>query len=275
MKKGQMSDLLEREDLDFTLRYINIISKDKEKFKELKQKYPTTIYSKIMLTLTHETYTESEAKNIFENIIGHKEKLNSKLNRDVGLIVAAMDYLYNIKNILDEPIIIEERKSDFIIETSVKDDLTTLYLREPFEEFLKKEFDNAKRNSKKLSLMMIDIDDFKNINDTFGHQTGDEVLKELGKTININIRKMDLAARYGGEEFIVVLPNTDISRAKEVSNRIKTQIADLNFNRFHITVSIGLCTFSSSYESEQDMIAIADEALYHAKEKGKNRVEVL
>lgn len=275
MKKNQMSDLLEREEIEFTLRYINVISKDKEKFRELKQKYPNSIYSKIMLALTHETYIESEAKNIFENIIGHKENLNSKLNRDVGLIVSAMDYLYNIKNILEEPIIIEEKKSDYIVEASVRDDLTTLYLREPFEEFLKKEFDNAKRNSKKLSLMMIDIDDFKNINDTFGHQTGDDVLKELGKTININIRKMDFAARYGGEEFVVVLPNTQTDKAKEVSDRIKTEIAKLNFSKFQITVSIGLCTYSSSYENEQDMIATADEALYSAKEKGKNRVEVL
>jgi diguanylate cyclase (GGDEF)-like protein len=176
------------------------------------------------------------------------------------------------KNTLSEPKIIEEDKSTFITDATTKDELTELYLREVFEVVLRKETDKANRNKTPLCLLMIDIDDFKKINDTYGHLKGDEVLNKFGKTINGSIREMDLAARYGGEEIAVIMPSVDMVQAYKAAQRIRKTIEKVHFEDFFVTVSIGVSQTNQHIDTPEKLIHAADEALYKAKKKGKNQV---
>ena len=121
---------------------------------------------------------------------------------------------------------------------------------------------------------MIDVDNFKTINDTFCHLAGDNILKQLGHLIKFNIREVDLAARYGGEEFSVVMPNTGIEETEKVAERIRQSIQEYGFTdkNILITVSIGVALYPSDAKSMHELIHQSDTALYKAKRDGKNRV---
>jgi diguanylate cyclase (GGDEF)-like protein len=199
-------------------------------------------------------------------------QLEDILGRSVGLSVASLDYLTNVKNALSEPKIIEENKSTFIAGATTKDELTGLYLREVFDVVLKKEMEEANRKNTSLCLLMIDIDDFKKVNDKYGHLKGDEVLKKVGTAINNSVREMDLAARYGGEELAVLMPRVDIEQAYKASQRIRKAIAQIQFTDFFVTVSIGLSQTDQRIDTPDKLIHAGDEALYKAKNKGKNKV---
>jgi diguanylate cyclase (GGDEF)-like protein len=185
-----------------------------------------------------------------------------------------MDYLSNIKDSLSEPKIIEEKKSDFVAETSTGDELTGLYSRDVFNVVLKTETEKAKRKNTPLCLMMIDIDDFKLVNDKFGHQAGDKVLAKIGRIINSSIRDMDCAARYGGEEFAIIMPDTKIQDAYEAAQRIRKRIMGKHFSDFNVTVSIGLTCSEKTTMTPKEIIKAADEGLYQSKENGKNMVTI-
>ena len=122
-----------------------------------------------------------------------------------------------------------------------------------------------------LSLLMIDIDNFKNFNDTFGHQEGDKVLKEIAKTIITSSRKEDLIARYGGEEFTVILPHADKNEAFIIAERLRENIHNIE-NEKKLTVSIGISSFPQDAYKKEELIEYADQALYKAKHEGKDRV---
>ena len=121
--------------------------------------------------------------------------------------------------------------------------------------------------------MLIDIDDFKRVNDTYGHQDGDDVLKKVVKIMKKILRKSDLVARYGGEEFAVIMPETSTQKAFSVAERIRKNVANnLKCKELTITISIGIGTLSDKINSVYDLIKIADEALYQAKHNNKNKV---
>jgi diguanylate cyclase (GGDEF)-like protein len=226
------------------------------------------------MSLTHKSYNEAEAIILWEKIINHQATISQQLNRDVGVSVATLDYLSNIQQTLSEPKIIEEDKSIFISHVATTDKLTQLYLRDVFDVMLKKEVDIANRKAVSLCLLMIDIDDFKVINDTYGHLVGDEVLIKIGSCINKSVREMDLAARYGGEELAVIMPNTETSQAIKIADRICINIENLVFDGFNITASIGISTVNKMINSPKSLISSADSALYTAKNEGKNRVRL-
>ena len=196
------------------------------------------------------------------------------LNRDVGISVATLDYLQNIKKLFHYPTIVEESTSDFLTDSTTKDGLTNLYVRDVLDIFLRKEIDNAKRQNSYVSFMLIDIDDFKKVNDTYGHQKGDEVLEKIGEILNNSSRKMDFAARYGGEELCLVLPNTKSDKAYEIATRIREKIKSFIFDDFFVTVSIGISQSDENINDEIKLIRKADKALYKAKENGKDQVVI-
>ncbi len=159
---------------------------------------------------------------------------------------------------------------------SIIDDLTKLYNKRHLNDRLKSEIDRTMRYDHPLSLMLMDIDDFKIYNDAYGHTQGDHVLAEMGKIISSNIRKSDSGFRYGGEEFVVILPETPVEAAEKVANRIRLNFSSTPFHpakgqRIHKTISIGLTQFSPP-EDEESLVARADQNMYRAKKSGKNRV---
>ena len=159
---------------------------------------------------------------------------------------------------------------------ALKDALTGLYNRGSFDTKLKDEFNRSKRYGRELSLLMLDIDFFKKVNDTYGHQAGDEALKAIADIISSTVRLTDYSARYGGEEFLVILPETGREKAVEVAERIRLYIEEKEINvledkTIHLTVSIGVST-SSNCNSEEKLLKDVDSALYKAKEGGRNKV---
>jgi ECF transporter S component (folate family) len=154
------------------------------------------------------------------------------------------------------------------------DDLTGLANRRSFMDYFEQKLSQVKDNSDKLSLLMLDIDNFKDINDTFGHQIGDHVLKEVSNILTENVRRKDLAARLGGDEFLVLLPNTDKDNAEKIAKRIKDDISSLDiFNKdYYTTVSIGAAALNRNDDIES-LLKRADDALYKAKDRGRNRIE--
>jgi diguanylate cyclase (GGDEF)-like protein len=162
---------------------------------------------------------------------------------------------------------------------TITDSLTGLYNRRFFSDKVNYEYFRAKRYKQPLSLLFGDLDNFKKVNDVYGHQVGDEVLRAVSKLIRDNIRNVDIAVRYGGEEIAIILPNTDLPGAKLVAERLREVIA-LNKIKFYekevsITISFGVNTLNGEADiSLQEMIKKADDALYTAKKKGKNCVEI-
>lgn len=160
---------------------------------------------------------------------------------------------------------------------SITDGLTQLYNRRFLEERSQEEFSRAKRYNTTLSCIMMDIDDFKILNDTYGHLQGDEALKFLASVVTKESRQIDIAARYGGEEFIVILPEVDLEGAAVLAERLRKIIERTGIKSgkksILFTASFGVSTYpQSSFQSHTDLINAADKALYKAKESGKNRV---
>ncbi len=171
----------------------------------------------------------------------------------------------------------QEKLLDQLRVKSITDGLTTLYNRPAFDGKLREEIDRLRRYESPCTLIIADIDRFKQINDTYGHTTGDRVLQILGKIFKSNIRSIDFAARYGGEEFAVILPETNIDEGLAAAERIRMAVETTNFvrgeKRIKITISLGVATGQKT-DTFQSWIERSDSALYRAKEGGRNQVQV-
>ena len=171
---------------------------------------------------------------------------------------------------------LEHRKSQIY---GIKDPLTGFYNRYAFKEILRQEIDRAQRYERHLSLLMIDIDHFKRINDLFGHLIGDEALEEIADVIRSAVRKTDVITRFGGEEFAIILPETTIGHATLLAERIRKKIEEHDYSaliaRESLTVSIGISNYHTpGRKSDLTLIHSADQALYAAKKEGRNKVVI-
>ncbi|MDE3105635.1 MAG: diguanylate cyclase [Acidobacteriota bacterium] len=167
-----------------------------------------------------------------------------------------------------------EEANEQLRKMAVTDVLTGLKNRRAFEERLVMEFSMARRRRRELAVLLIDVDNFKQINDRFGHAAGDDVLRKLGALLRTTVRLPDLPARYGGEEFVVLLPESGEESALGLARRIMERVAAEQWNNERMTVSIGTAAMNESLVNGLQLVALADEALYAAKRAGKNRVMV-
>jgi diguanylate cyclase (GGDEF)-like protein len=172
----------------------------------------------------------------------------------------------------------QERATEFQL-MSITDPLTALTNRRYLEERLTEELNRSKRHEYPMSFLMIDIDDFKSYNDNNGHQAGDLALQTTAHCLKATLRAADVASRYGGEEFCILLPQTSMSEAGVIADRIRQRVATTHFPHGksqplgQVTVSIGVASYSPIINSAETVIAAADRALYKAKSLGKDRVE--
>jgi diguanylate cyclase (GGDEF)-like protein len=212
--------------------------------------------------------------------------MSDRENEAKGLALGAIDYITKpfspaivearIKNHLEL-----KRHRDFLEMISSKDGLTGIANRRRFEEFFELEWRRAMRNGSHLSLVMMDVDLFKQYNDNYGHIAGDECLKKITITLAANLnRPSDLVARYGGEEFVCVLPKTDIEGALHIANRFLEKVSELGIPHDysnatdHVTLSLGVATIiPGDLFCPEDLIKVADECLYEAKQCGRNKVK--
>ena len=167
---------------------------------------------------------------------------------------------------------------EILREQTIRDPLTGLFNRRYMDESLERELSRAARDKLPLSLLMIDIDHFKKLNDTYGHQAGDEVLKRLGELIRHGARSADLPCRYGGEEFLLVLPNMSLDKAVERAEEWRQAFAAARVGfggtLLSATMSVGVATFPEHGNARESLIEAADRALYAAKHAGRNRVVI-
>jgi diguanylate cyclase (GGDEF)-like protein len=168
--------------------------------------------------------------------------------------------------------------NDHLKQLSNTDPLTTLYNRRFFTEMIEAELQRSSRSNSYLCLLIVDIDNFKRVNDIYGHHAGDEVLVAVADRLREGLRTYDIASRYGGEEFAIVLPDTTLSTGLEVAERLRKAVLSLNFkvplDMVSVTISIGLAAFPSEHiNSYNTLFTGADTALYRAKHNGRNRVE--
>ena len=164
---------------------------------------------------------------------------------------------------------------DYLYELATIDEKTGVYNNKFFKTISEMELDKAKRKIGPLSMMIIDLDNFKRLNDTYGHLIGDDMLKRLGFVLNNNTRKYDVVSRFGGEEFIILLPNTPIKRAKVVCNRMRRAVQnDREMKKYSVTFSGGLTEYKKG-DSVKKMQLRVDKAVYLAKKNGKNRIEIM
>lgn len=220
-------------------------------------------------------------------LVTHTEQ-KARLMR--GLDLGANDYLAHTtdKNEIVARVKTQVRRRRFTerlrdnvmqsMELAVTDPLTGLYNRRYMESHAGSLVNRAAERGKPLSMLIMDIDHFKSINDTYGHEAGDDVLREFSDRLRSCIRGVDLACRYGGEEFVVVMPDTDLGVANRVAERIRRRIAGEIFpvergaRAVEVTVSVGIATLAGISDTAPVILKRADEALYRAKRSGRNRV---
>lgn len=167
---------------------------------------------------------------------------------------------------------------DRLHEDSIRDPLTKLYNRRFMDESLHREMLRARRAGSPLSLIILDLDHFKRINDEYGHDVGDDVLVAVAQKLTQVVREEDYVYRYGGEEFVIILPsaNLDIARerAQEACRKIRALRIDTEKGALHVTLSAGVATFPEHGNSQEALIVQADRALYLAKQSGRDRIEM-
>ncbi len=224
--------------------------------------------------------TEDQHDDVLEAIVSLNadENMTKNITNEIEKIkyinMSLKSELEAAKNILEK----QKESIDSLKELSLKDYLTGLYLRRYMDRVLDDALYNFKRYSKPFSIIMLDLDDFKKINDIYGHAAGDVVLKDFARLLNKITRYTDSCIRYGGDEFVVVLPETKIEEAEIVAKKIQTSLDSVTFKKanmeFKCSVSIGI-TGAKENDTLESILERVDEALYRTKRDGKSGITIL
>ena len=269
--------------------HINLVKTGEETLNKVKQLKIDLILLDLMLPgkdgyeICKTLKAMEQTQNIQIIAITGLSDIDSKVK---GIEMGADDYLIKpvnqqelktcIKSLLKKKVYLDKlcTKYEMAVYTAITDKLTGLYNRGYFDHFLDREIKRSVRDQTPVALLILDIDNFKAINDEFGHQAGDRILEQLADIVKRNIRGIDLAARYGGEEFVVVMTGTDKPEAEQARERIRRSIREYKFdkNDSRVSASIGIALHPQDADSMEDLIEKADRSLYWAKRHGKNRV---
>lgn len=233
------------------------------------------------LTYAAEAIGRGEYREVAEQTV----KIPVQLKNEIGLLSTRFvemaanirDAQENLERIVEERTKELEHANANLMEMSLLDGLTGIHNRRSFDRSIGQIFSDAKNELGIFSIMMVDIDFFKNYNDTYGHAEGDKVLKRIASTFKDHIREEDRAFRYGGEEFVVIFNHADAMMAREIAERITKAIQDLHMVHQQspfglVTISGGIEEFKKEYNSPEEMIKMADQKLYKAKKDGRNRI---
>jgi diguanylate cyclase (GGDEF)-like protein len=206
----------------------------------------------------------------------HRREMMQHLGRNVDITTALSDYLQTSTDFLDHPRLIEAAQYEDLINETIHDSLTGLFNRRYFDESYNHHASLAIRYRIEFSLLFLDIDNFKDINDSFGHLAGDKALRQVAAVIDEEKRNSDIAARYGGEEFILLLTHTDNVSGYVFAERLRKAIEKIiviyRSQSFKVTVSGGLASFPFNSQDPEQLLEMADSAVYLSKGAGKNRI---
>jgi diguanylate cyclase (GGDEF)-like protein len=246
----------------------------------LRERDGSPTFSIVLHLLTHLDLPDGQAEQVFVDLLRHREAVRRALGRDPGVRVATIDYLSNVKRLLTNPTIVESAHLERTERSAVTDALTGLSNRRHFSNCLGLEVRRSRRYGLRLSLLMLDLDEFKRLNDRDGHLFGDLVLQRVGRVLRRAVREADVACRYGGEEFAVILPETDRLGGYAVAERIRKRIEQdfserpIGNRRVRLGVSGGIGSYPEDAQDAARLIDRADQALYLSKRRGKNRISL-
>jgi two-component system cell cycle response regulator len=248
---------------------------EKNRLTDLKKIRGLRFFSDLLYSITHQYFSPEVAEELWSEILRHKYGLSKALGRNAKIAVATLDYFSNITDIMGTATLVGEAHIEEIIGLSLRDGLTGLFNHTYFYQQIDLEVRRSVRYGSHISLVLIDIDDFKAVNDTYGHREGDKILATMGKTLLHLARDSDICCRYGGEEFAVILSLTDIHEAGALADRMRMALVEHLSDGRTVTVSIGVAARGKKTQTYQDLVETADTALYQAKRSGKNWVEVV
>jgi diguanylate cyclase (GGDEF)-like protein len=263
---------------DYVLKCLNkFVDDDRlvEQLNDIIKKKGEKACQTILHVLTNLDLGPLEAMKDWNDIISHHNKMSSAIGRNVSLRAAICDF-YCLNRSLKNPKVVEIHIFEKTVKDSRYDSLTGIFNRKSFDEEFSREVSSAKRHGQDLSLLFFDLDDFKEINDSFGHRAGDLVLKQVAKIVLKEKREEDIAARYGGEEIVLILPNTGRNNAQVVGERIRKGVENTSVKysekTIRLTLSGGVATYPVDAVNASGLIKCADNALYFAKGSGKNNI---
>jgi diguanylate cyclase (GGDEF)-like protein len=251
----------------------------KKKVARLEEEHGAEIYRNLFYVLTNLDFAPRKAKSHWANLLSDWEKLSQRAATTLDLRVAALHYFLQIQKELKNPTVVEIKLLQKTQGSVIQDELTQTYNYRYFWDRIEQEVSRVHRYGRGLSLLMIDVDDFKVFNDRNGHLAGNTALRKLAQLIKRSVRDVDVVCRYGGEEFAIVLPATSRNGALTVAEKIRLRVERTNIPgeenqpKENLTISIGVSTVPSDATSVEELIERADAALYRAKAAGKNQVE--
>lgn len=242
----------------------------------LKTKYGQALYSELVFILTQLTMAPERAEALWHQLVEHRKTLSQAVRRPVSMTLTCLDFFESLGGPLKDPVLMPYKQLEATAELATRDALTQLYDRSVFVNKLKTELLRYSRYDTPCSVLILDVDDFKAINDNYGHPFGDQVLRDLAAVLDAEVRDLDTVARYGGEEFVVLSPHSNTETAFRIGERLRTCIADRVGAKMNpaitVTVSIGVANCPADAVRAEALLKRADDALYKAKELGKNRV---
>ena len=246
----------------------------------LARRYGKDFYILAIYYLTRKNLPLDDAAIQWHGLLRHRREMKSFLNRDVGLRVAAADYFVNINRQVTRPLILESELVQQQDQNALTDALTGLYNRRFFNQILKKEMSVSRRHDQTFSLLIADVDHFKEYNDRFGHTAGDKALQGIAQVLRNTARSHDYLIRYGGEEFAVLLPKASRRAASIAAERHRRAVEETYFYGQtempggNLTISVGVANVPEDAFHSSDLVNRADLALYEAKRGGRNRIRL-
>lgn len=294
LKKYETTQIVEKDNKKFLIRIIKIDNNKQDNYLALIAEYKNILkpYNQEILwllfvfiftgliTIPLILYFSRVISKPIYSLVRQSKKIEkqdfniSKIDTSIHEILLLSSAFSNMsKSIYDYQTSLEE-KNEELERLSITDKLTGLYNRAKLDSVLNKEFEKATRYNDIFSVIIMDIDFFKSVNDNFGHQIGDDVLKESAKILSSCIRTSDTLGRWGGEEFLIICPNSKQEDAIKLANRINIAIKQHTFSTYpkKVTMSLGVASYCSIFKKAEDIVASADIALYKAKQAGRDRV---
>ena len=232
-----------------------------------------SFFSVLFDTLFELKLEPHEARELYGRIAAHRQSVESSLGRVIDFRVAVLDYLLQIDRRMIDPKIVEYRSFEQRTRLATVDELTGVSNRRHFENVLERELNRCRRYNLACSVLFLDIDNFKSINDTHGHQVGDDVLRAFASLVSTYLRSEDSIGRLGGEEFVVLMPQTPHTGALRLGERLLLATRSSTYrNGLTVTFSGGVAEFPEHAASARELLDVADRYLYYAKMTGKARI---
>ena len=256
----------EYEDEDLLLPALNKIIEDSGQ-----EAYPIILH-----IFTHVLLESADAETSWKEIINLHNSMTQAFGRKISIRTAICEYFCSVHKTIRNPKVVEIHVFEKTLKDSRYDGLTGLLNRQALDETLENEFHRSRRHKEDLSIIFFDLDNFKKVNDVYGHLAGDEALRQVSKILLTGKRLEDIAARYGGEELVLVLPETSKENAFILAERIRLNIEAMTIpwegSDIHLTISGGISAYPADGDDVRSLIQKADEAVQNAKDSGKNKI---